>query len=118
LKEMPRRVRLTLRQKIETALVMRRKTKTEMVEATGVARRKIDKCDSEKGTLTCGEITRIAQYLDATVRISIRLPDGPELECSLVSDSDDLIVSARGFGEMIGGECELEFLLEDMQKII
>ena len=110
---------VTLRQKIEMALLLRDKTKTELVEATGIARRKIDRSGSVNGQLNCAEIQKIAEYVNAKVRVTIKLPNTKQpITCDLISHSDELLVAARGFGEMIGAECEVEFYLEDYNRVI
>lgn len=110
--------RLTLLQKIDTAIIMRRKGKTEFTEATGITRRKIDRCDAGRCTLTCEEVWKIARYFDARPQLALRIPDAGVIRRTLASESGGIGVAYREMGECLGIECELEFVLEDIGYVI
>lgn len=112
------RERLSLLQKIDTLLVMRRKGKADFVKSVGVSRGRISRCSAGNGNLTCAEVQRIARYFEARVRVRVVTPEGATFVRDLVSDSEDAGVYVGEIEEMLGVECELEFVLDDLNKII
>ena len=110
--------RLSFLQKIDTLLVMRRKNKAEFRNAVGISRTRLSRYSSGGGLISCAEIRRIAEYFDAKARVTIRIPGGRSLSMDLVGNREDVSVPTRDIGEMFGVECELEFVLEDLGKVI
>ena len=110
-------LKLTLKQKIDLGLTLRRKSLSELCAVTGIQGWKIRTRSIEGKMLTCGEVNRIARFLEAVPMVVIRDEEGTVLiERRIVSDSDTTEVATRQIGEMFGLVCELEFWMEDIGR--
>lgn len=107
-------MKLTMKQKIESLLVMRDKSKSDLESETGISSRKIRRLPE---LMTCEDLDALARCLGANVFVVLRLPDGKTMEAPLASKSGEVTVaSAMAFGELMGGEAEIEFELADLGR--
>jgi hypothetical protein len=104
---------ITMKQKIEMLRPLRKISKQEFEERSGITRFKLSRIDGPKDALTCEEVWRIAECFGAEVLVSVRC-DGGELERPLTCRSADVNVSARQLAEIFGGEAEIIFWLPDL----